>query len=93
MASTESQIDSEGFVTPRRKRRNGRPPIDASGAGTRVSVRLEATTYDQLYALARNGDRDVAAVIRDAIKHCLHDANLSSAAISSAKTLGFVRPK
>lgn len=49
-------------------RRTGRPPLDPTGAGTRVSVRVTAETYDTLYAIAREDGVDVAAVIRDAIR-------------------------
>jgi hypothetical protein len=49
-------------------RRLGRPPIDASGDGTRVSVRLAGVTYDELYAIAAKDGLDVSAVIRDAIR-------------------------
>lgn len=52
----------------KRERRNGRPPLDISGTGTRVSVRLTASTYDELYAIASLQGRDVSAVIRDAIQ-------------------------
>lgn len=49
-------------------RRNGRPPIDPTGAGTRVSVRVSACTYDSLYAIARDAGVDVADVIRQALE-------------------------
>lgn len=48
-------------------RRNGRPPIDPTGAGTRVTVRVSACTYDSLYAIASAQDLDIADIIREAI--------------------------
>ncbi len=48
-------------------RKVGRPPLDSTGAGTRVSVRLTAVTYDALYRVASEDGVDVAVIIRQAI--------------------------
>ena len=52
-------------------RRPGRPPLDPTGAGTRVSVRLKASTYDELYAMASRDGIDVATFIRRVLEVAL----------------------
>ena len=55
------------------KKPRGRPRLDPATPSVRVHLTLSARQYDQLYAVARDGERSVPDVIRRTLR--LNDPN------------------